>query len=83
MLLSNSEKGCHSCSVPLELINVKSEQKYGFVSVFSVQCSACESINKIKTDTMHGRLSTTKLRKNLFDINTKVALGKYFHYSIF
>ncbi len=68
---------CGACGLEINLTNTKSEQRYGFGSVLTVECTNCGFTNKIETNKRHRHDDSQKGPKS-FVINTKAAIGKCF-----
>ena len=67
---------CGTCREALSLSNVEKECRRGFGSLLLVRCHKCLIINEITTGKMHAL--TTDARALRFDINTDLALGKFY-----
>jgi hypothetical protein len=67
-----SQLYCTDCGLALQLANITKETRYGFGSLFYINCS-CGVINSVETNKRH---RVNKQGPKVFDINTKAALGK-------
>ena len=72
-MASRLEKGCYGCGSGLHLIDCVRETKQGFASILYIQCRECLTENSVQTSKTH---TVEDSRRRVFDINTKVALGK-------
>ena len=76
-LLAKILQHCVSCQMPLQLINCESKTQYGLGSVLHIPCdnSSWMMVNKVSTGKHHHR---GQWGPTIFDVNTKLAVGKYF-----
>lgn len=65
---------CNDCNEVLSLQDIVSEKRCGVAGLFEVQCRKCLFFNSIVTDKVHETVD----RKIHFDVNSKIALGKFF-----
>lgn len=69
---------CKNCQSILSLENIEKEIKKGLASIFQVRCKQCDIIISVPTGKEHKGPDN----QNVFDINSKVALGMYKHFII-
>ena len=69
-ILASGLKACHSCSLPIHLHNTVASRNFGLACVLDVMCNSCGAVNAVHTGRKHGKI---------YDMNTKLALGKYMH----
>lgn len=67
---------CGTCKEVLSLSNVEKECRRGFGSLLLVRCHKCLIVNEVRTGKMHPL--TPDGRALRFDINTDLALGKFY-----
>ena len=65
------QEGCRKCGTELRLREIKCERRVGLASLLTIECEACRTPNTIRTPKAHQTDS-----KQVFDVNTKAALGK-------
>lgn len=64
---------CQRCKYPLNLNDTTEEEHHGMALVFFVKCTACDFVKTVESD-KEDKFAITN--KPVFDINTKVALGR-------
>jgi len=69
--LTESLLACSACQVPMNLLNTVESRDFGQACVLDIQFSNCGAVNNAATGRKHGRV---------YDMNTKLALGKTFLY---
>ena len=76
-VLAQNLQHCMYCQMPLQLIHCERENQYGLGSILHIRChnSSCMMTNKIPTGKRHRR---GQRGPATFDVNTKLAVGKYF-----
>lgn len=65
---------CTMCKETLSLQYILEERRQGFASIFNIRCHKCLFLNVVTTDKVHS--SGHDKRRQLFDVNSKTALGK-------
>ena len=68
-----SQLQCQSCGTDIHLRNVVKEARYGLGSVLHIVCQAedCKYTTRVTTGKQHPGVSSS-----IFDVNTKLAIGK-------
>lgn len=66
---------CTDCKSPLMFQNIGSETRRGFGSMLYIECHECGTINTVTTNKSH---RVGKCGPEVFDVNTKAAIGKCF-----
>lgn len=77
LLLLGELMWCVSCKECLSFQYIESELRRGLGSIFKIRCHKCLLVNEITTGTRHGEKNQEDLLTR-FDVNSKMALGKYF-----
>ena len=77
-VLLNGLKKCGNtdCGNRLTLFNIVWETIYGLGSILHITCDACRTVNMIPTGKRHSA-SENSTTMRCFDVNTKLAMGKY------
>ena len=78
-ILRQLHQGCVVCGVMLSIRNVQSEHIKGLASVWHILCGKCEGITNVHTSKWHTQKDSITRKKWAYNVNTKVAVGKYFH----
>lgn len=74
--LSKELEHCKNCSNPLYLHHCTGEKRYG-LGILYIPCTKCAYTNLVSTCTRHRSLPENR-GMQVWDINTKVSLGKNF-----
>ena len=82
VLAREIDGGCKSCGVPLQLTNCFQETVSGLGSFLYINCnnSDCGEINVCLTNKTH-RSSGIRRGRPIFDVNTKLAAGRFKTYA--
>ena len=64
--------GCRQCGTELKLTKLIGEKLIGLASLMTIECHKCHSTNVIRSSKSH----QTQNSKQVFDVNSKAALGK-------
>ena len=77
-VLAEGLQACSDCKQPLQLTGVVNEKRYGLGSILNVLC-CCGQINTITTGKTH-RSAGSRRGVPIYDINTKLAIGKLIYH---
>lgn len=80
MLARELDGGCESCGAPLQLTNCFQETVSGLGSFLYINCSGCGEMNVCLTNKTH-RSSGIRRGRPIFDVNTKLAAGRFKTYA--
>lgn len=70
---------CKKCDEPLLIQNIIGEKIHGLASTFVITCTKCTTLSEVDTGRKYIPSTAGESKKQqLFAINTKVAMGKYF-----
>lgn len=67
---------CFKCKSLLDLENIVKEDHKGLGLIFHISCKICNIKCLLPTDKRHEN-AVTSAKKNRFDVNSKIAIGKY------